>query len=234
MHGTSPHDTGSQEHGAAMLGAVVRRRCQQIGVTLSDVAIQSRMTRAYLHRLMNGKTANPGVLTLQRLASALQLPASALFRFFGQGVGPTSATAKRHVGLRDADDGMVFVADVTVPDHALMTPGEVFRKTWCLQNAGNQVWVGRMLQRVDSDVLLATRSGPGELLPLLNVHIQSLGSQIEVPMTQPGHFADLSVDMKAPEGSGTVASVWRMVDADGHPCFGPQCCLYTVVTVVGW
>lgn len=216
------------------MGCLVRRRSHQIGSSLSDIAERAGITRAYLHRLLSGHTFNPGVLTLQRLAAALQLPAMTLYRLYAEEARPSRSTARRHEGLNDPQDGLVFVADVTVPDHALMTPGEAFTKTWAIQNAGSRPWLRRRLERVDDELVIARRTPQGGLSALVDTHLTSLGHQVEVPPTHPGQIVELSVDMRAPEGSGTVTSLWQMVNADGQPCFDQQCFLYTVVTVVGW
>lgn len=223
-----------QATGADALGCIVRRRSHQLGTSLSDIAERAGITRAYLHRLLSGHTSNPGVVTLHRLATALRLPAMTLFRLYAEAAGPNKSTARRHEGLNDPDDALVFVADVTVPDHALMTPGEAFTKTWAIQNAGTRPWLRRRLVRVDEALVIARRTPQGHLSPLMDTHLSSLGNQVNVPATHPGQIVELSVDMRAPEGSCTVASFWQMLDADDQPCFGPQCHLYTVITVVGW
>ena len=60
-----------------------------------------------------------------------------------------------------------------------------------------------------------------------------LGKRLVFYRSTPGQVVALSVDMRAPPGSCTVACHWQMVDADNQPCFGPDCYLYAVVTVVG-
>lgn len=227
-------ETHEAASGPEALERIVRNRCHQLGTSLSHLAERAQITRAYLHRLLSGATANPGVLTLQRLAAALDLPAMTLFRLFAEEPTSLRRTARRHEGLHDSEDGLIFVADVTVPDHALMTPGETFTKTWALQNAGTRLWLHRSLVRVDNELVIARRTPQGGLSALVDTHLTSLGNQVEVPRTQPGQIVELSVDMRAPDGSGTVTSLWQLVDAEGQPCFGPQCYLYTVITVVGW
>ncbi|MDP2221670.1 MAG: NBR1-Ig-like domain-containing protein [Hydrogenophaga sp.] len=233
MHKKTSKGGRYQALGPSGLGNFVRCRSQQLGTSLSDIAERAGITRAYLHRLLLGNTPNPGVLTIQRLATALNLPAITLFRLYAEDACPSRSTAKRHEGLNDPDDGLVFVADVTVPDHALMAPGEQFTKTWAIQNVGSRPWLHRRLIRVDSELVIARRTPQGSLSPLLETHLSSLGNLIDVPPTQPGQIVELSVDMRAPEGSCTVTSLWQMVDADGQPCFSYQCYLYTVITVVG-
>lgn len=224
---------GTPEWGRNCLGNLVRRRAQQLGMPLTAVAERAELTRGYLHRLLSGQTSNPGVLTLQKLASALNLPAMTIFRLYAEGSTQQARTARRHAGLRDANDGLIFVADVTVPDHSLMTPGERFIKTWAIQNAGEQPWTGRRLARMDEQAVVARRATNGLLVPLFESHLHCLDQYIDIPPTQPGHVVELSVELRAPEGSCTVVSVWRMEDVDGHACFSDQCYLYCMVTVVG-
>lgn len=221
------------EWGKDCLGSLVRRRALQLGLPLTAVAERAGVTRAYLHRLLSGQTPNPGVLTLQKLSCALNLPGMTLFRLYADGATPAARTARRHTGLLDPQDGLVFVADVTVPDHSLMTPGERFTKTWAIQNAGEKPWIGRRLVRMDQEAVVARREPNGVLVPLLESHLHCLDRTVEVPPTLASHVVELSVEFRAPEGSATVASVWRMEDADGQACFGEQCHLYCVITVMG-
>lgn len=221
------------EWGRDCLGALVRRRAQQLGMPLALVAEQAGLTRAYLHRLLAGQTPNPGVRTLQKLANALNLPAMTIFRLYADEASTQARTARRHTGRLDPQDALIFVADITVPDHSLMTPGERFTKTWAIQNAGEKPWIGRRLVRLDTEAVVARREPNGVLTPLLESHIQCLDQWVEVPPTLPGHVVELSVQLRAPEGSSTVASIWRIEDTEGQACFGEQCHLYCVITVMG-
>lgn len=221
--------------GRESLGSLVRQRAQQLGLPLTTVAARTGVTRAYLHRLLSGETKNPGVSTIHRLATALELPAMTLFRLYtnGQAGHVSPRTARRHLGLLDPCDGFVFVEDVTVPDHSPVCPRERFTKTWAIQNAGSVIWLGRRLVRVDSDVIAAQRTAHGNLVPILDTHLMSYDRIVEIPTTQPGQVTELSVELRAPDGSGAVAAFWTMEDSDGRQCFDYQCHLYCIVTVVG-
>src|SRR5512136_442115 len=37
-------------------------------------------------------------------------------------------------------DNSAFVADVTIPDHTILAPGQVFEKTWTFKNTGTCTW----------------------------------------------------------------------------------------------
>lgn len=83
--------------------------------------------------------------------------------------------------------------DVTVPDDTVMTPNQAFTKTWRLQNAGTCTWT--------SEYSLVWFSG------------DRLEAPLSIPITgnvPPGNSVDLSVDMKAPETTGTFQSNWKL------------------------
>jgi transcriptional regulator with XRE-family HTH domain len=227
----------------------VRRRSAQLGLPLTDLAAKAGLTRAYLHALLAGKTRNPGVLTLANLAQALQIPSISLYRLFEQ-VGEVSQGAgfdtagddarsaehwqqrQRHTAIADANDVLMFTADVTIPDHSMVLPAERFTKTWAVQNAGRSHWRGRRLQRIDQELVVAIREGMS-LTPILDSHLHSLGREIDVPDTPAGHGVELSIDFMAPRENCSVASLWRFVDMGGQPIYKPSCFLQVIVQVIG-
>lgn len=83
--------------------------------------------------------------------------------------------------------------DVTIPDDTVMTPNQSFTKTWRLQNAGTCTWT--------SEYSLVWFSG------------DRLEAPLSVPLAgnvPPRGTVDLSVDMKAPETTGTYQSNWKL------------------------
>ncbi|MCK8225357.1 hypothetical protein LW974_17840, partial [Erwinia amylovora] len=92
----------------------------------------------------------PGILTLQRVAKALRLPASALYRLYAVAdPAPQRHARMSYVSLHDVRDVLMLAADVTVPDHTVVMPGERFTKTWAIQNVGQVPWPERQLVRID-------------------------------------------------------------------------------------
>jgi hypothetical protein len=92
----------------------------------------------------------------------------------------------------------LFVADVTVPDDTPFAPGELFTKTWQLQNLGSCTWdPGYSLIFAGGEQMAAADS-----LPLT----------VTVP---PGEFADISVSFTAPEAPGAYRGEWQLADAEG-------------------
>jgi hypothetical protein len=85
-----------------------------------------------------------------------------------------------------------FVTDVTVPDDALIAPGQTFTKTWRIRNAGTCAW------------------GAGYSLAFESGDRMGASSPIAVPSTPPGATADLSVTMTAPMVVGAKQNFWQL------------------------
>jgi hypothetical protein len=97
-----------------------------------------------------------------------------------------------------ACDRAKFVKDVTVPDNTVMQPGASFTKTWRLKNVGECIW--------DRDYALVFVGG--ELL--------GAPGEVGVPDTvEPDGVVDISVNMIAPQSSGTYRSEWKLSNAAG-------------------
>jgi hypothetical protein len=93
---------------------------------------------------------------------------------------------------------VVFLADVTIPDGKLVSPGETFTKTWRVQNVGNCVW--------DRTYSLMLASG------------DQMGTVNKIPLSTsvyPNQSVDLSVDMTAPTAEGTYTGYWRIATPFG-------------------
>jgi len=88
--------------------------------------------------------------------------------------------------------------DVTIPDDTKLRPGEKFTKTWRLQNVGTCTWT--------SEYSLVWFSGEQFEAPL--------GVPINGSVTY-GQSVDLSVDMKAPDTTGTYVSYWKLRNPTG-------------------
>lgn len=218
------------------LRSILTRRSRELGKTRADIARDAGLSRTYLYALANGSAQDPSVRTLVKLARALQVSPLLLFRHYADTAGAPMAGApllptNRAVGLHDKDDIAVFNADLTMPDHALVLPGEAFRKVWEFQNVGKLPWRGRRLARVDEDYVLARRAEDG-LRAVLSPSLASLHREIAFSDTLPGQPAQLGVDFSAPNETCAVASVWRIEDAQGRPCYGPTFLCHVIVTVM--
>lgn len=107
-------------------------------------------------------------------------------------------------------EGLVFVADVTIPDNTTIDPGEEFTKTWKVRNSGTCVW--------EEDFELNFTGGEA-----MGGSSVTLGSAV-----QPGNEVDISVDLTGPTTAGTYRGNWRMTNAGGTS-FGDEIFVLIVV-----
>ena len=91
----------------------------------------------------------------------------------------------------------IYVADATIPDGTVMSPGQTFVKTWTLENNGSCTWDTGFTIRFFSGDQMSGGTG-------------SVGSSVA-----PGGQADVSVLLTAPLTAGTYKGNWRMADDSG-------------------
>ncbi|MER0830777.1 NBR1-Ig-like domain-containing protein [Pseudomonas aeruginosa] len=217
---------------------LLARRSRELGKSMSTIAREAGLSRTYMYTLARGDAQDPSVRTLVRLAKALLVSPLLLFRYYADISGaPQSgfklAPTNRAVGLDDLDDIAVFNADVTMPDQAIVIPGESFHKVWEIQNVGHKPWRGRRLVRVDGEYVIARRDpAVNGWVPVMDVHLSSLYREIAIPDTLPGQPVRLTVEFAAPRESCSVASIWRIEDEHGLPCYSPEFVLHVIVTVM--
>ena len=95
-------------------------------------------------------------------------------------------------------DWVAFVKDVTIPDGTPLVQGEVFTKTWRLQNRGTCTWT--------PDYMLVYTSG------------DQMGSTTAVHLpgnVAPGQTVDVSVTLTAPAVNGYQRSYWMLRNPSG-------------------
>lgn len=94
---------------------------------------------------------------------------------------------------------LLWIEDITIPDGTQMKAGEVFTKTWLVQNIGGCAWhVGFTFQNVGGDSMRGNTVVMQEAI-------------------QTGSKREISVQMVVPTGvSGVIQSSWRMADEFGN------------------
>jgi hypothetical protein len=140
--------------------------------------------------------AAPGAVvdvSVELAAPGLEGRAIGLWQPRGQSDGPFGQVLDVTIDVRRPQprDVLNFVADVTVPDGALMEPGQDFVKTWRVRNGGDTLWeegytLGHSAER--------RMSGP---------------DSVSLPRLAPGEVAEVSVPLRAPTTRGRYKSVWR-------------------------
>jgi hypothetical protein len=97
-------------------------------------------------------------------------------------------------------NNLYFIRDVTIPAGTILKPGENFTKTWKVQNIGTCPWMYQYrLVLVSGDEF----SAAGE----------KLGKKVDL-----NSWAEVSLNMDAPNKEGKYIAYWRM--SDGSKPFG--------------
>ena len=92
-----------------------------------------------------------------------------------------------------------FIKDVTIDDGSTLEPGQYFTKVWRIQNVGTCTW------KDGYQFVFASGDRMGGVLsqPLVSGHVP------------PGSTIDVSVQLRAPEESGSYRGYWRFQDSKG-------------------
>lgn len=205
----------------------VRRRADSLGLTMSELSKQTGISRQGLYNLLDGTTSQAKISTLIALAKVLQVHPLILFRYLlDQMEFPKFSTSFAKYQF----DASGFVRDVTVPDNATVLTGQVFTKTWEIQNIGHVKWVGRRLVCMDRkpDIPAVDDIAP----PEAQRGLTPTQSIIDIPETVPRSSVMLSVEFTAPCYPCTVMSYWKMTDDSGDICFPETEGLSCIVRVV--
>ncbi|EPZ18417.1 helix-turn-helix domain-containing protein [Mycobacteroides abscessus] len=134
-----------------------------------------------------------------------------------QGRAPQRLPLDRKPDYPIPGDESTFVADVTIPDGALMKPHQLFEKTWRVRNSGTVLWKGRWLARRGAPTGHGVPTSPSKVL---------------IPITAPGEEIEITVPMRAQPLAGASQVHWKMVDEQGWECFPDQDGLGLVVSIV--
>ncbi|MFU8790158.1 MAG: NBR1-Ig-like domain-containing protein [Methylobacter sp.] len=197
------------------LSEFVKKRAETLGLSLSELARQTGISRQGLYALLDGTTGQAKVSTLIALAKVLQVHPMALFRhLLNQLELPKFATTASKYQF----DASGFVQDVTIPDNTTVLTDQVFVKVWEIQNIGHVKWVGRKLRCMDQPVTVAVATD-GIAAPEFRRGLVPVLPVIDIPDALPGDCVVLSVEFMAPIYPCTVVSYWKMVDAAGDICF---------------
>ncbi len=96
-------------------------------------------------------------------------------------------------------DHITWGADITIPDDTVLKPGQVFTKTWRLENSGYCSWT--------SDYALVFVSGDAMQAP---AYVQITSSSVA-----PGGTAEISINLVAPADNGEYQGFFKLRNANG-------------------
>jgi hypothetical protein len=109
------------------------------------------------------------------------------------------------VPTQQSCDTLLFISDITVPDGSVMNPGEVFDKTWEIQNTGPCAW----------NTNYYITYGYGEVMGA-NVGDNYNFFHIFPTTVKVGDIVDVTITLKAPTTSGSYVGVWTMANDKGY------------------
>lgn len=118
----------------------------------------------------------------------------------GEPFGPELAVDWRVVAPAGRPaDGATWVADLTIPTGARLSPGQKFTKTWRLRNSGAVAWgAGYRLVCAGDNPLGGPAAWP-------------------LPPTEPGEEVDVSIEGVAPVTAGRHRATWQAQSPGGAP-----------------
>jgi Tol biopolymer transport system component len=99
--------------------------------------------------------------------------------------------------LLPALDSSLFLSHVTYSVDTVVSPNQPIHKTWRVKNTGNRIW------------------GPDHKLVFIGGNQMGTPNEVNIPLTEPGGVADISIDITAPGASGTHRGEWRLRNSQG-------------------
>src|SRR5215207_3100667 len=138
------------------------------------------------------------VIVAQTMAAATQNAPSPTPTLFLPSATPAPATKTPVPTAVTYCDWAMFIKDVTVPDGTSFSVGEVFTKTWRLQNRGTCTWTP------DYDVVFYGGT-------------QMSGTTMQIPgYIAPGQSVDVAVTFTAPSTPGHYTGYWILRNSAGN------------------
>jgi transcriptional regulator with XRE-family HTH domain len=211
-------------------GSFIRRKLLKKGLSISQLATISGVSRKAIYNLLDGKVGEAKIMTLIKIAEALDMHPMELFSVYFQYSSFTyhGSMEGRTVSLAEGDD-IGFLGDITYPDGQTVAVNTTFEKIWRIQNTGTADWVGRSIVCIDH--LLEVRHQDGKTV----THgLRSARNCYPLPDTPPHGQVDITISFTAPNHPCTVISCWKMTDTAGNYCFpdnAPLTCMVKVISL---
>jgi len=206
----------------------VRNHAEIQGLSMAELARQVGISRQALYGVLDGSTGQAKVSTIIALAFALKVHPLSLFR---QLLHKFDMPQIETPGAKHQYDASGFVRDVTIPDNSRIACGQVFTKTWEIQNIGDVEWRNRQLVCMDLPFNFPAIL-PGIALPSSSTLLVPHKTHIQIPNAKSTDKVTLSVEFTAPNYPCSVVSYWKMVDEHGDICFPNTEGLWCMVQVV--
>jgi hypothetical protein len=99
--------------------------------------------------------------------------------------------------IQPDQDSSTFTGIESPADNTIVAPSQPIHKTWRVKNTGNRIW------------------GPDHKLVFIGGNQMGAPNAVNIPLTEPGGVADISIDITAPGTSGTHRGEWRLRNPQG-------------------
>jgi hypothetical protein len=203
---TATADAGVDRVELSINGALVGREMPPSGnpttfrvVQLWTPAAEGLTTISVVAFDVNGVSSDSATIALQVVSSVGDVPTVVLTDGPGTVVPPDLTDTPLPPVTTDAGctPDSQYVADVTIPDGTVMSPGQAFVKTWRVRNSGTCDW------------------GAGYTLVFVSGAQMGGPASVPLPAVSAGGEAEVSVNQTAPSAYGTHRGTWRMRADDG-------------------
>ena len=147
------------------------------------------------------QTSAVGTFTARLTQAAFSLPSATPTHTPTNTPTPTRSTPLAPGGLGNPGSschGLTYVRDVTIPDNTPMFAGQSFTKTWLARNTGNCAW--------EAGFKFAFTRGDA----------MGGATRILSKAVSPGTEVELSIEMTAPNKTGSARGYWRMSTVAGQ------------------
>ncbi len=213
--GRPPTSVTPGKSALSRLGRALRHVREVNGVSLSEFARWSDYSSSHLSRVEHAKATPSRELVeayerrfhtggLLQAQYAMVLDAQARERQARRRVSPATGRKLPTARHTKPGDRSQFVADLTIPDGTVVSPGARLEKRWRIKNVGSVAWHGRSLERVGSPAGPLVINSP---------------RRVPIPDTEPGDTVDIAIELVAPTLPATTIAYWQMIDNESHPCF---------------
>ncbi len=198
--------------------------CADKGISKKQLAEYAGITRATLYNMMKNDNSTT-LINLAKLAQVMNVHPQYLvqlewskYHLSGMLPTPIEALVEPKTSFSTLEDSSHFISE-TIPDGSLMKIGEVFTKTWRLQNTGNTDWLDRWLVCQDPEVSAYDQPHLKKFSDNRCVTLTPEAKRVPILPTKIGEIVDVSVQFTAPTVPVNIVSYWKMTTADGEICF---------------
>jgi transcriptional regulator with XRE-family HTH domain len=196
----------------------IHKKLGELGLSMTDLAERSGVSRSELYKLMEGRVQEPSPNTLRRIAGVLHESDTWIFRLTYDYLKPLKREGRPKKYRVGYSTGWV---GATEPDDIQVAVNQRFEETWEIQNDGDQTWHHFSLVNIDD--------------PNNRNYIRPDRSVIPLPEeVKPGETVCLTACFTAPAFGGPCRSNWKLEDESGEFVFPELTGVWIEIIVHEW